>query len=270
MPTQQYIEQALKRCENSLNDRISSVTDITSIPVAERVVLRVEFAGGLKIKLVASDYKQEWELPPMNVPRALIVDENWAAFEWIDGPTLRQHGLTSDLLSEAARFLAKLHSLEVPDSPAEVLERVDLKLKQKLPVLVSNKIISETEHDAIVSLGRSMAMFDVSLIHGDFSPDNLVVRRAELFSIDNDRVTAHASDYDLVRAVNLWDEWNSSGAALFDAYSECSPRDVAAEHLFFWGIFDLVYRISYRLSRGETNDFCIKRLRRILATGAFR
>ena len=232
----------------------------------------VEFAGGLKIKLVASDYKQVWKQLPMNVPRALIVDENWAAFEWIDGPTLRQHGLTDDLLCEAARFLSKLHSLEANDPPAVVLDGVDLKLKQRLPVLVSNQIISESERDAILSLSSSMAheTFDVSLIHGDFSPDNLVVRGAELCSIDNDRITAHASDYDLVRAVNLWDEWNSSGAAFFDAYCESSRRNVAKEHLSFWGIFDQVYRISYRLSLGERNDFCINRLKQILATGAFR
>ena len=255
------------------------MTDITTIPNAERVVLLVEFAGGLKIKLIMDglnlDTRQrDLKWLPINVPRALVVDEEWAAFEWIDGPTLRQHGLTDNLLREAASMLATLHSIDTPEpsARAKVLGRVHRRLKKKLPVLVWNNIISETQHDDILNLSRSMRdeTFDVSVIHGDFSPDNLVIRDAKLFSVDNDKLRAHASDYDLVRAVNLWDEWNSSGTALFDAYCENSRRNVTKEHLSFWGIFDLVYRISYRLSLGETNDFCINRLRQILATGAFR
>ena len=88
--------------------------------------------------------------------------------------------------------------------------------------------------------------------------------------MDNEKLSGHASDYDLCRAVNLWDEWNSSGTTLLDAYNECSRRGVARESLFFWGIFDLAYRISYRISLGEFNDFCIRRLRQMLATGEFR
>lgn len=291
MPVQQYIinirgpfnaldrvEQALNRCETSLKDRISSVTDITTIPHAERVVLLVEFAAGVKVKLVmaALDHKRAWELLSriINVPRVLVADENWAAFEWIDGPTLRQHGLSASLLREAVRLLSDLHAIKIPDPSvaSKVLGRVHRKLKKRLPLLVWNNIISETEHDAILDLSRSMSgeTFDVSLIHGDFSPDNLVVRDGQLFSVDNDKVTAHASDYDLCRAVSLWDEWNSSGAALFETYCESARRSVAKEHLSFWGIFDLVYRISYRISQGEKNEFCINRLKQILATGAFR
>lgn len=295
MPAQQYsisirgpfkaferVEQALNRCELVLQDPISSVSDITSIPNARQVALQVEFASGLKVKLVVtgSDHKsfehlkRTFELLPVNVPRVLIVDKQWAAFEWIEGPTLREHGLNDGLLHEAARFLSNIHSLKIPEPQASkaVLSGVHRKLKQKLPVLVSNEIISEKERDEILNLSRSMSnkTFEVSMIHGDFSPDNLVIHGTELWSVDNEKLTGHASDYDLCRAVNLWDEWNSSGAALLDAYYKISRRSAAGESLFFWGVFDLAYRISYRISLGEVNDFCIRRLRQMLATGEFR
>ena len=297
MPAQQYsikirgpfkalecVEQALNRCELVFKDPISSVSDITSIPNAKQVALQVEFASGLKVKLVVgasvqwsfNDFAQWLELlPRANVPQVLVVDEQWAAFEWIEGPTLRQHGLNDSLLHEAARFLSKIHSLKTPvpsHGCKEVLSWVHRKLKQKLPVLVWNDIISEEEHDEILNLSRSMSnkTFEISLIHGDFSPDNLVIRGTELWSVDNEKLTGHASDYDLCRAVNLWDEWNSSGTALLNAYNECSGQGIARESLFFWEAFDLVYRISYRISLGEFNEFCISRLRQTLATSEFR
>ena len=111
---------------------------------------------------------------------------------------------------------------------------------------------------------------DLGLAHGDFSPDNLVLRRNLLFSVDNDKLRLRPLDYDLCRAVSLWDEWNSSGSALFDAYAEISQRNFSPESLFFWGVFDLVYRVSYRISLGEDNQFLKQRLRQVLATGVFR
>jgi hypothetical protein len=280
------VEQALSNCEAILNNKVRSVADISSIPNHKRVTLLVEFAGGLKAKLTvsASDHKfvdahkQTLDLiqERVNFPQVLAAGEGWMAFEWIDGTPLRQHGINRSLLREAARLLSAIHQIEVfllpEDARKTIHEEVHDKLKRNLPVLVSNEIISETEQEEILGLSRSMSQqeCDISLIHGDFSPNNLVVREDELISVDNEKIRVHATDYDLCRATSLWDEWNASGPSLLEAYSEISQRSLANESLFFWGVFDLVYRISYRISLGEFNEFCINRLRQILTKGAFR
>jgi len=276
------VEEALNRCEVITQHPITSVTDITSIPNDKRVALLVEFVDGARVKLVVAP-SDEFSVssgilklsPEVNVPRVLAVEKGWAAFEWIEGPTLRQHGLTDSLLHEAARLLLNIHSLKTTPSLAtseSVLSHVQYKLRQNLPVLVENKIITEQERDVILNLAHSMydQKFDISLIHGDFSPDNLVVRGADVFSVDNEKLTDYATDYDLCRAVSLWDEWNSSGSALLESYCEHSGRNVSRNDLVFWGVFDLTYRVSYRISLGQFNRFCIQSLRHILSTGEFR
>jgi hypothetical protein len=97
------------------------------------------------------------------------------------------------------------------------------------------------------------------------------MRGRELYSVDNEKMRFHVTDYDVCRAVTFWEEWNSSGGRLLDAYSEQSSRRFARQNLYFWGAFDLVYRISYRISSfGEFNEFCVMRLRQLLRTGTFR
>lgn len=273
------LEQALEHCEKVLSSELNSVIEVTSIPDHDRVVLMVEFHDGSKIKLVVNakdDGPTEFvrlnaELSnAINFPRVLAHGVGWTASEWINGPTLREHGLTESLLYEAVSLLAKLH--EQKSSVAFLVDRVQQKLEQKLPVLVANDIISPAEQDRLLKMSEAFLKqpFKVSLIHGDFSPDNLIVSGTNLFSIDNDKVTCHATAYDLCRTVSLWDEWNSSGATLFAAYRERTQFDVSSEQLFFWGVFDLVYRISYRIALGERNQFCINRLRQIITAGEFQ
>jgi thiamine kinase-like enzyme len=269
------VEQALKQTQSLLHSPIKSLTDITTIPSRDRVALLVEFVNELRVKLVVLGSEKQslefvqrcLELPPeIKVPSVLLVEEGWAAFEWIEGPTLDQHGMTDDLLREAAQLLAEIHAVRPKVTTESVVSQVQQKLNDKLPMLLTHRIISERAGDLIIKMCDSISSSSVetSLIHGDFSPSNLVVSKSGLFSIDNEKLADHVPEYDLCRTLNLWDEWNSSGTALFDAYCESVPRKVDRERLFFWTVFDLVYRISYRLSLGEVNHFCVNRLRQMV------
>lgn len=275
----------LDTCEAELGERVCSAEEVTSTPNPNKAVLLVQFESGLRIKICVcapDDGRFESRARLMDVvgsgnfPRVLIRGEGWAAFEWIEGKTISQQGLDRDILHRAARLLMAIHNADVKPvagTPEMVLNEVRLKLEERLPVLVSNEIISEAQSRSVLDLCNSIPAdrLNVSLIHGDYSPSNLVVSGEDLYSVDNEKIGFHVTDYDLCRAATFWDEWDSAGGRLLDAYSKQSCRRFAPESLFFWGGFDLVYRISYRLSAlGELNNFCVTRLRRILRAGTFR
>jgi thiamine kinase-like enzyme len=279
------IATAVGACEAKLGEQFSSAKDITSIPNADRAVLLIQFASGLKLKLrifAQDNYYFEQNnrlieaLGSANFPRVLCSGEGWVAFEWIPGRTVSQQACSQEIVREAARLLTAIHNaaIEPGAGTAEtILKEVRLKLDEKLPVLVSNNIVSVSQSQRVSNLCNSLSAggLNISLIHGDFSPANLVVHGKDLFAVDNEKMRLHVTDYDVCRAVTFWDEWNLSGCRLLDAYLEASRRTFAVDSLFFWGIFDLVYRISYRLaSLSELNEFCVTRLRQILRTGAFR
>jgi hypothetical protein len=157
--------------------------------------------------------------------------------------------------------------------PEKILNEARLNIKQRLPVLVSNGILSDRQAQRVADLGDSISAdsLEISLIHGDFSPHNLVVQEKEVYSVDNDKIRLHVTDYDVCRAVTFWNEWNLSGTRFLKAYAKQSSRSLGCKSLLFWGIYDLVYRTSYRIRAfGEFNEFCIMRLREILRTGVFR
>lgn len=279
------VETVLDACEAELGEQVRSAEDITSLPHPERAVLLIQFESGLRIKVFISvpddgGFERSSRLMEAvgsgNFPRVLIRGDGWAAFEWVEGKTISQEGFSQDIVHRAARLLTAIHCATVEavaGTPETVLNEVRLKLNERLPVLVSNEIISVAQSRRVTDLCDSLSAdsLNLSLIHGDFSPANLVVRGSELYSVDNEKMRVHVTDYDVCRAVTFWDEWNSSGGRLLDAYLEQSSRRFTRQSLFFWGIFDLVYRISYRVSSfGELNDFCVMRLREVLTTGAFR
>lgn len=279
----EQIESALEICEREFCAEVSSVTDITPTPARDRVVLLVEFTGGLKIKLSVSiwNYPDFHEMKRFceaigieSFSRVLLIGDGWGALEWIAGQTLRERSVDDRIVREAARLLWTIHRTSIDGNAETVLHEAQLKLEARLATLVSHDLVSKSESQLIRDMGDSIAphSLTVSLIHGDFSPDNLVISDgAALISVDNDRIRLHVTAYDVVRAVTLWDEYNLPGRALFDAYVELSGRKFTSESLFFWSVFDLVYRIGYRIeSFGEFNEFCINRLRQMLNTGAFR
>ena len=279
------VETAVEICEAKLGEQFSSAEDITSLPNADKAVLLIKFASGLKIKLCVfalDNYSFETNTRFMNsvgpgfFPRVLCRGNGWAAFEWIEGQTVSQQALGQEIVDQAAGLLAAIHDAKiecVPGFPETVLNEVRLKLKAKLPVLVANDVITQAHSQRVTDLCHSLSAqsLSISLIHGDFSPANLVVCGEKLYPVDNEKMRLHVTDYDACRAATFWDEWNLSGQQLLDAYSQQSGRMFAPESLFFWGIFDLVYRISYRVFElGETNKFCTMRLREIMRTGTFR
>jgi len=277
------VATALDTCAREFGKQAESVKEITSIPNPDKAVLRVEFAGGLTIKLCVStmahyrfDAATQFAdlIEDVRFPKVLLRSEGWAAFEWIDGIPLSELSLDSHILDGAVHVLRAIHEAKVEantDIRLTTLEDVRLRLERITPLLVSRGIISNTESDMISDLNRSLRLetLNISLIHGDFSPANLVSCGNELCVVDNEKMRIHVTDYDLCRASTFWDEWTLGGRSLLDVYRRQSKLQFDPASLRFWEIYDLVYRISYRISAcDELNVFCILKLKRILAAGA--
>jgi hypothetical protein len=279
------LQTILEICEAEFGQEVRSAEDITSIPGADKAALYVQFASGLRIKLciyAAGDRSLEQsdqflrKIGYAGFPRVLIRGDGWAAIEWIEGDTLSRRRFSQDIMRQAVDLLTAIHIARIKPATGiarKILNEVRLNIKQRLPVLVSNGILSDLQSRRVADLGDSISAggLEISLIHGDFSPDNLVVQGNKVYSVDNDKMRLHVADYDLCRAVTFWNEWNSSGTRFLKAYASQSSRRLNRESLLFWGTYDLVYRTSYRISAlGEFNRYCIMRLSEILRTGVFR
>jgi len=275
------IKNILKKCEKELGLTIATYKDITPIPSRLERVYFVEFKKGMQIKIRTifdnSNGKAErmrkyiHMIDSTRFPRILITSRNWVAMEWIDGIPLWQTARGEDLLHQAACFLATIHKTEVPfpsDFSIETWSEVGKLLDEKILPLLSHKVISRTQATKISSLYENLSpnRFTVSLIHGDFSPHNLISSNKALYSVDNIGMRIHFLEYDLSRAINSWDEWRSLGDRFFDIYIKYNYTTIAREDLLFWIFFDLVYRINYRISSlGEFDKFYINKLQRLLA-----
>jgi hypothetical protein len=279
------VQTILEICEAEFGQEVRSAEDITSIPRVDKAALLVQFTSGLRIKLcisAASDGSLEQsnqflkKIGSAGFPRVLIRGDGWAAIEWIEGETLSRRRFSQDIMRQAVHLLTGIHTARikpVTGIPQRILNEVRLNIKQRLPVLVSNGILSDLQSQRVADLGDSISAdsLEISLIHGDFSPNNLVVQGKKVYSVDNDKMRLHVTDYDVCRAVTFWNEWNLSGPRFLEAYAKQSSRSLDRESLLFWGTYDLVYRTSYRISAlGEFNNFCIMRLSEILRTGVFR
>lgn len=277
------LETVLNTCETEFDKELLSAEDITSIPNASKSVILLKFAGGLQVKLCVwalenrcfnTSIGMAEAISSANFPRVLLRGDGWAAFEWIDGKTVSQYGYSEDIVRQAAGLLKVIHTARIPAmvTSMSILEDAKLKLEERLAVLVSNDVLSEIDSQTVIDLGNCISArgLNISLIHGDFSPTNLVVSEGELWSVDNEKMRIYVTDYDLCRAVTFWDEYNLSGHRLLDCYAPQAGSRPADNSLLFWGVFDLVYRISYRVSSfGEFDNFCITRLRQMLRTGTF-
>ncbi|WP_083100683.1 aminoglycoside phosphotransferase family protein [Pseudophaeobacter leonis] len=274
------VRDILRTSEAQLDDKVCAVQDITPLPQPQKVVLRVDFSSGRRVKLRIANrngpcFEQSTKLVgaigAACFPKAQLCMDGWTVFEWIEGETLENHDANSDVVDKAARLLAAFHAVNCPPNtatPEAILKDVRSNLHQKLPVLVAYKVISASQSQQVVHLGGALAIAasDIRLTHGDFSPANLVLRGDDLCSIDNEKVGFHIADYDACRAASFWDEWNMSGDRLLEEYSTQSGRVLTPQSQLFWSLFDLSYRISHRiLSHGEFNDFCITKLRRLLS-----
>jgi thiamine kinase-like enzyme len=273
-------ERAIKACEAELGETLCTARNITSIPNKDKVSYLVQFESGLRIKLYISscdnrywsegDHQYINAVGPQHFPRVLTRGERWIAFEWIEGRTLSQERISHDVLHQAVRILAAIHQAKVDlkvITPEMILTEVRRILNEKIPVLISTGIISDYQSHRMFGLYDRLSTdsLNISLIHGDFSPDNLVLHGNELVSVDNETIRLHVTEYDVSRAINFWDQWNRSGSCLLQIYSKYASISFDYESLRFWQIFDIVYRLSFRISYlGEFNEFFIKRLERIL------
>lgn len=163
------------------------------------------------------------------VPRMAAADAasaGWLALEIIEGTPLWQVGDLA-VWQEAARWLARLHAVPVPDDKA--LVRYDAaQLRQRL------ELAAETEPFAGRVADR-LAGLPVRLIHGDFYPANILVETGpQIRVVDWETCGTGPAVLDVAALTSgRWSERERD--QILDAYLAASPS------LLRLGVDDLLY-----------------------------
>jgi thiamine kinase-like enzyme len=277
---QSDVMSAIEQFAAESGRRIIGLREITTLPVPGKSVFRVSMSDEAKLKLSfcnkfnAQDIERRIEsldaIPSTKATRVLLYGEGWSLSEWVAGTPLSECDISAEIIEQAARLLNEFHRapVTIADSQREaVLEGVTNRLSHYMGILQEAGLLSALESDWIFSLFDEVSRSELrmSLVHGDFSPANLVLSPTGVFSIDNEHIDLHVADYDLCRAVNLWQENNGLGNQLHAAYESCSSTQMSASSHLFWMLYDLVYEIGWRRKQfKKRSEFGIDRLQLLL------
>jgi aminoglycoside phosphotransferase len=163
------------------------------------------------------------------IPRMAATDAasaRWLVLEVIDGTPLWQIGDLA-VWQEAARWLARLHALPVPDDKA--LVRYDAAhLRKRLELAAATERFAER-------VAERLAALPVRLIHGDFYPANILVETGPRIRVV-DWETCGTGPAVLDVAALISGRWNEQEREqILDAYLAASPA------LLRFGVDDLLY-----------------------------
>lgn len=163
------------------------------------------------------------------IPRLAAADEasaGWLVLEVIEGTPLWQVGDLA-VWQEAARWLARLHSLPVP--AGETLVRYDAaQLRDRLELAAAARPFA-------ARVAERLAALPVRLIHGDFYPANILVQTGpRIRVVDWETCGTGPAVLDLAALISgRWSEQERE--RILDAYLAASPP------LLRLGVDDLLY-----------------------------
>lgn len=163
------------------------------------------------------------------IPQVAAADSTssrWLVLEVIEGTPLWQVGDLA-VWQEAARWLARLHALPVPDHKA--LVRYDAThLRRRLELASATERFAET-------VAERLAALPVHLIHGDFYPANILVETgSRIRVVDWETCGIGPAVLDVAALISgRWSEHERE--EILDAYLAASP---ARQRL---GVDDLLY-----------------------------
>lgn len=163
------------------------------------------------------------------IPRMAAADAasaNWLVLEVIEGTPLWQIGDLA-VWQEAARWLARLHALPVPDHKA--LVRYDAAhLRKRLELSAATERFAE-------SVAERLAALPIRLIHGDFYPANILAEAGpRIRVVDWETCGTGPAVLDVAALISgRWSEQERE--QILDAYLAASP---ARPRL---GVDDLLY-----------------------------
>jgi thiamine kinase-like enzyme len=197
-------------------------------------------------------------LPVGPFPRIVASQGVAVLGEWIEGAALASGPTSNDQLRRAGVLLRAVHAAEVPwsdfkartwyptaDWQARLAARIDrLTQAGELTAAEGRKALD-------VASAHVPEPTRIGLIHGDLSPENIVVDAlGELRVIDDDSIGLHAPEFDLARTWYRWPMTVDGRTAFEEGYG---VRDVASSyhaHLPHWKIVVLIGAADFRIRHG--------------------
>jgi aminoglycoside phosphotransferase (APT) family kinase protein len=233
-----------------LDAEVVSIHPVTTHPtqISPRATFRLELADGRTLKARRMKHAQKAarmtailaEIDHPRFARVLCSRGELVIEAWIAGTPLSELPPSEERSARACEILGSLHALPSLGgkrlhglrSTQPWLER----LVQDVDALVGDRTLEpRTGRQALdFAIAQRPARAVCGLIHGDFSPENIVVEPSgELCVVDNETLRVDHLDYDLART---WLRWPSALSSRFLAGPASRWYASSSEASGFWRI----------------------------------
>jgi len=190
--------------------------------------------------------------------------------QWIPGTPLRAESVTPDQARRAGEVLGRLHTTSLP-SPELLKTAPDgswyrNRLDRHLAALVVRGALGHATARRIFTsaVEHQPATFEIGLIHGDFSADNIVIKDdGEIAVIDNESLRLAALDFDLARCRTRWPMTEVIAGAFVDGYQCYRSPETAGADKTFWEICALALTAYAQTNHNKPAGPVLDELRRL-------
>ncbi len=143
------------------------------------------------------------------------------------------------------------------------------RLRGNLTQLVALNALGRRDEEAAIRFAMDVApaRSEMSIVHGDFCSENIVITDAgQAWIVDNERLSIDTPAYDLARTWYRWSMGPKGRDAFMRGYRRHrSPRDFH-DHFLFWAIAVLSEAAVFRVSSATAHmNVPLERLRGLLA-----
>lgn len=196
----------------------------------------------------------DWELFPriMGSHGRIVIEQ------WFRGPSLGDVAPTGNHFEESGRTLAMVHGAVPIDTTNPRGGRFQLRLEKLRRSLVSLCAAGTMSRGAAAEIldgvmQRLPPIAHWGLMHRDFSPANLVLRRDKVCCIDNVDVATGFLEEDLALTFFRWPMMEGEQRRFVHGYASGAVADSWATHRPFWSALALVAAAAWRYRGGWPN-----------------
>jgi len=190
--------------------------------------------------------------------------------EWVEGKMLSESKCSDELIAMAAKIQGNLHKTLVPEEFLTTgVESTDFwqdRLKKNINFLKEGKYLTVKDAEKLIKLSdfKRLVEFDCGLTHGDFCPDNLLIREnGDLNVIDFELLAIRPLAFDLAKTTFLWPMNQKQRKIYIQNYKSFHSTENFFKNFSFWMIFVLASSAAFHIKAEITEaKKSIKKLRK--------
>jgi thiamine kinase-like enzyme len=251
--------------ESYLHDKDERVLSIERINKREsfpnRLALKVVFEGWHIIKarwLPSESQAADWHRIRADIGAKKYLSAclhrkgRMVVEEWVEGEILDMKRPENSSLVSAAKILAKIHALEIPNRGFTPPLDEQISAEANIKSLVQHGAITSEKADEIVKILMKKPPVETfkGLTHYDFCGENLVHHPERgIVSIDHEWMCLSSVEFDLGRAICRWGLEGESKDVFIEAYKK-SGGVAEIDSIEWWTVVNRIFAAEIRVRRG--------------------